>query len=318
MEIKMEPIVLAKDVLLFKNVLKDHKKTHKFIVDSKTNKDPYVGNWEDWRPWGQYSKFYPLLDTSYKTDNGEGAEIVKECLDIFFNVLKIYKDSYMNEEYFEKHGFPKDFPTSLEEMEIEFNQNSPETPYRYAMGDFLVLESENTAAEKKLSMDYHLDRRFWFGEVPHVFNFNIYTNDDYEGGAIRFINTHDAEIKKYKDAYSGKEGEYFLVDDFFEYKMEAGDAMLFRTDHYHAVTPITGNKFYIRQFLDAKMPQEYWDLKNSLEEEEFKKFLKEKEKEGFANRPSMVLFDSEDAINLDHPMYESWTGISVPCVLKKK
>ena len=31
--------------------------------------------------------------------------------------LKIYKNNYMNEEYFEQHGFPKDFPTSLQELE---------------------------------------------------------------------------------------------------------------------------------------------------------------------------------------------------------
>jgi hypothetical protein len=311
----MEAIVLSKDVLLFKNVLKDVKKTHKIVVESKTNKDPYLGNWEDWRPWGQYSKFFPLEDKSYKEDTGDGAELVKECLDIFFNVLKIYKDNYMNEEYFEKHGFPKDFPTSLKELEDSFNSADPD---RYSIGDVLLLESENTSKERVLSMDYHQDRRFWFGGVPHVFNFNIYTNDDYEGGSIRFINTHDAEIKKYKDAFSGKEGDYLLVDDFFEYKMEAGDAMLFRTDHYHAVTPVVGNKFYIRQFLSAKMPKEYWDLKNKTSEEEFNQILKQKEKEGFENRPSMVLFDNEDSITLDSPTYADWHGVLVPCVLKKK
>jgi hypothetical protein len=311
----MEAIVLGKDVLLFKNVLKDVKKAHQVVLESKTNKDPYLGNWEDWRPWGQYSKFFPLEDKSYKEDNSDSAELVKECLDIFFNVLKIYKNNYMNEEYFEQHGFPKDFPTSLQELEDSFNSPDPD---RYCIADVLLLESENTSKERPLSMDYHQDRRFWFGGVPHVFNFNIYTNDDYEGGSIRFINTHDAEKKKYIDAFSGKEGEYLLVDDFFEYKMEAGDAMLFRTDHYHAVTPVIGNKFYIRQFLSAKMPKEYWDLKNITPEEEFNDILNQKEKEGFENRPSMVLFDNEDSIILDSPTYADWHGVLVPCVLRAK
>ena len=95
----MEAIVLSKDVLLFKNVLKDVKKAHQVVLESKTNKDPYLGNWEDWRPWCQYSKFFPFEDRSYKEDNVDGAELVKECLDIFFNVLKIYKNNSTKYSY---------------------------------------------------------------------------------------------------------------------------------------------------------------------------------------------------------------------------
>lgn len=309
----METILLSKDVLLFKNVLKDPAKTHKFVLESKVNGDPYIGNWEDWRPWGQYSKFDPHIDETYKTSDAEGAEHVREWIDIFFNVLKIYKKDYLNEDYFKKHDFDTDIPTSLEELESKFTNLEA-----YRMADVVILESENTESSRSLSMDYHQDRRFWFGGAPHVFNFNIYTNDDYEGGAIRFINIEDAEVKAYKDSFSGKEGKYLLVDDFFEYKMEAGDAMLFRTDHYHAVSPVVGNKFYIRQFLTSKFPEEYLEEKEKCQnEEEWQKLLKSREKEGFESRDSMVLFENEDSIQLDNPMYADWHGNLVPCVLKK-
>lgn len=311
----LEAIELSKDVLLFKNVLKDAAKTYKFVLDSKNNNDFYFGNWEDWRPWGQYSKFIPEETDIWKTDASEGAEFLKECIDIFFNVLTIYKENYFNDQYFELHNYNKNIPTTLKELELGIQAN----PYDgFRMGDVVILESENTAETKKLSMDYHQDRRFWFGAAPHIFNFNIYVNDDYEGGAIRFINTHNAERKTYKDAHSGKEGTYLLVDDFFEYKMEAGDAMLFRTDHYHAVTPVVGNKFYIRQFLSYSLPEEYWVKESEYkDQEEWQAFLKQKEKEGFENRESMILFDNEDSINLDSPMFAEWHGVLVPCVLKK-
>jgi hypothetical protein len=314
--LKLEAIELSKDVLLFKNVLKDKEKLYKFVLDSKTNQDPYFGNWEDWRPWGQYSKAEPRITESWKTHNSEGAEVLRECIDIFFNVLKIYKENYFNNEYFELHSYNKNIPTSLEELEAGHKLDPSNC---FQMADVVILESENTEASKKLSMDYHQDRRFWFGSLPHIFNFNIYVNDDYEGGAIKFINTHKAEKKTYKDSYSGKEGTYLLVDDFFEYRMDAGDAMLFRTDHYHAVDPVKGNKFYIRQFLSYSHSEEY--LKKEAEfinDDEWKNFLKEKEKEGFEKRESMILFDNEECINLDGPMFEGWHGVLVPCVLRNK
>ena len=72
-----------------------------------------------------------------------------------------------------------------------------------------------------------------------------------------------------------------MIDPPIKYKMEAGDGLLFRTDLYHAVTPVVGNKFYVRQFLTASFKKEYEDIKASMSEAEFEQFLKEKEKEGF-------------------------------------
>jgi hypothetical protein len=72
-----------------------------------------------------------------------------------------------------------------------------------------------------------------------------------------------------------------MIDEPVRYKMEAGDGLLFRTDVFHAVTPVTGNKFYVRQFLTATFKEEYRNMQKSMSESEFEAFLKEKEKEGF-------------------------------------
>jgi len=268
----MEHILLTKDVILFKNTLKDPAATQDFIIRSKSNGDKWFGNWEDWRPWGQYSKAHPFEDPSYMQDESEGAEHLKEFLNIFWDAMKIYKDNYLNPEYFNLIDEDANIPTSMEDM-----RRHPS----YFTADVVILESENTDPQKPLSMEYHQDRRPWFGGTPHIFNFNIYTNDNYEGGDILIINTEDAEKSTYKDD-AGVERECLMIDAPVRYKMEAGDGLLFRTDVYHAVLPVVGNKFYVRQFLTAAPKQEWFDTKASMSAEDFDLLLKEKEKEGFA------------------------------------
>jgi hypothetical protein len=268
----MEHRLLTKDVILFKNTLKDPAATQDFIIRSKTNNDQWFGNWEDWRPWGQYSKAYPYQDPSYEVCQNEGGEHLREFLDIFWNVMKIYKENYLNEDYFKLIGEDPNIPTTMEEA-----RKHP----TYCTADVVILESENTDKSKPLSMEYHQDRRPWFGGTPHIFNFNIYTNDDYEGGDILLINTEDAEMSTYVDQ-AGVEKECYMIDPPVRYKMEAGDGLLFRTDVFHAVLPVIGNKFYVRQFLTASFKKEYEEAKSKMSEQDFEELLKEKEKEGFA------------------------------------
>jgi ectoine hydroxylase-related dioxygenase (phytanoyl-CoA dioxygenase family) len=268
-EMKHESI--AKDVILFKHTLENPEATQDFIMRSKSNGDKWFGDWQDWRPWGQYSKAYPYEDPSYLEDESEGAKHLKEFLKIFWDAMKIYKENYLNEDYFKLIGEDPNIPTSMEEARKHAS---------YCSADVVILESENTDPEKPLSMEYHQDRRPWFGGTPHIFNFNIYTNDDYQGGDILLINTEDADLSTYTDA-NGVEQKCYMINPPVKYKMEAGDGLLFRTDLYHAVTPVVGNKFYVRQFLTASFKQEYIDKKASMSEPEFEEFLKEKEKEGF-------------------------------------
>lgn len=267
----MEHSLLTKDVILFKNVLKDPKATQDFILRSKTNGDKWFGNWEDWRPWGQYSKAYPYQDSSYLEDNSEGADHLREFLSVFWDVMKIYKENYINLDYFKLIDEDPNIPTTMYEA-----RQHPS----YCTADVVILESENTDKSKHLSMEYHQDRRPWFGGTPHIFNFNIYTNDDYEGGDILLINTEDAEISTYVDA-DGIEKQCYMIDEPVRYRMEAGDGLLFRTDVYHAVLPVVGNKFYVRQFLTASFKPEYEAKKASMSKAEFEEFLKKEEQNGF-------------------------------------
>lgn len=314
---ELNPIDLGHGVLLFKNVLKDPKKTYQFILDSKTGDDPYANKdtWKTWLPWGNYSKLYPNEDKSYKDSNSDGAELQKECLDIFFNVLKVYKDKFLDKSYFDKYGWSTDFPTSLEELEARLEAGN----FTHSMADMPIFET-SLNADSEYQMKIHQDVMHWWGGSSHIFNFNIYVNDDYEGGEIIFFTHEGVEKAKYIDTYSGKEKEAWLIEDYFSYKMEAGDGIIFPTDYYHGVGKLSGDKskFYIRQFLSAPHPAEFYEKMNSMSPEDFQKALDEDRKNFSLNRIMPVIFDSLDSIDLDGPKYSQVLESQIACVIKTR
>lgn len=317
---KLTPIDLGNGIFLFKNVLKDPKKTYEFILDSKTNNDPFFGKdvWHDWQPWGNYAKSYPNLSDDYKTSDAYGAELQRECLDIFFNVLEVYKEQFQDDSFFDRNGFPKDYPTSLKELKDRHASQD----YEFAMADLVLFET-NKNTHSDWQMHIHQDTTPYLGlEINHMFNFNIYINDDYEGGEILFFNHYDTDRVSYVDSKTGKTEEAWIVEDYFEYKMEAGDAMIFPVDLYHGVKPIGKNdsKYYIRQFIShnaykeiQKNKREFlsnYDLKkhpvldlmvrgSTRTEEDFERLIEENRKEAFAKRKNPILFNSIEDIDID-------------------
>jgi hypothetical protein len=314
---ELKPINLGNGILLFKNVLKNPKKTYQFILDSKTGDDPYVNKdtWKTWLPWGNYSKLYPNEDKSYKNSDSDGAELQKECLDIFFNILKIYKEQFLDQSYFDKYGWDSDLPTTLEELEsrIAVGNNN------HSMSDMPIFET-SLNADSDYQMKIHQDVMHWWGGGSHIFNFNIYVNDDYDGGEIIFFKHQGVEKIKYIDTYSNKEKEAWLVEDYFKYKMKAGDGIIFPTDYYHGVLPLSGDKskFYIRQFISAPMPKEFYEKINNMSKENFDLLFKEDQKENSLKRIMPVLFDSVDSIDLDSPKYSEVKEEKIACVIKTR
>ena len=79
---------------------------------------------------------------------------------------------HLNEEYFNKYNWSTNIPTSLEEFESQVVAADQMTDW--IMGDFLILENENTPENKSMSMGYHTDRKVHPYNPNVVFNFNIY------------------------------------------------------------------------------------------------------------------------------------------------
>ena len=315
---ELKPIDLGNGILLFKNVLKDAKKTYEFILDSKTNDDPYFGKdiWHDWQPWGNYAKAYPNLSGEYKTSDAYGAELQRECLDIFFGVLKIYKEHFKGDAFFARHGFPEDYPTSLKELEKRIENKD----FTFNIADLVLFET-NKNVHPDWQMYIHQDTIPYFVQNQnHMFNFNIYVNDDYKGGEIIFFKTEGCKKVQYLDSITNENEEAWIVEDYFEYKMEAGDAMIFPVDLYHGVKPISegGTKFYIRQFMTHVTDQEFNAKKEEFlasgkTEEDFEQLLIEYKKTAYENRKNPVLFNSIEEINLHYAKDVHKT--QVPCII---
>ena len=315
----LKPIDLGSGILLFKNVLKDKVATYEFIKNSKNGDDPYFNKdtWKDWRPWGNYSKAYPMQDHSYKKDSSFGAALQRECLDVFFEILNIYRDNYFDDEYFEKNKIPKFIPKSLDDLEENGNRNG------VLMADLVVFET-NTNSSKNWQMDIHQDViKGGAYDQNHSFNFNIYINDDYEGGDIIFFKHENVEKVPYVDAISGETGEAWLVEDYFEYKMQAGDGLIFPVDVYHGVKRLKeGNsKYYIRQFLSyfdgsvkIEKRREYNKIENPTMT--FQEYLDAYENKLKAERITPEIFSSLDSIAIDRHNDPNHT--IVPCVIKTR
>jgi hypothetical protein len=297
----MKPQILTKDVLLFKNAIEDPQKWMDIINASKTNNDEVLGNWEIWPPWGLGCKVQSH-EAGFKEASGDGKWLIEQSLDKFWEALAYYKDNTLNEDYFASFGASKVIPKSCEE-----ESKYPFNPFNWHHADIAVYESIDTPADRPLSMEWHVDRRNWFGGQRHMLTFNLYPNDDYIGGEISFIDIEGAEKK-----FDSEDREYYLVDKPIKYKPEAGDALLFRTDVFHSVEQVIGNKFYVRQFLTAPFTEDFHEERRKFDnEEDWVAHLAAIDKEGLKGFPfQMLLYDTLGQV--------SWQDVErrTVCVLK--
>jgi hypothetical protein len=311
---------LGQGIYLFKNVFKNKEKIYKFILDSKNGSDIYFNKntWHDWSPWGNYTKAYPnTTDSSYTNSTSEGADLLREGLEIFEYVLDHVKNNFTDTTFFERHGFPRDFPTSIKQI-----QNREQIgDRRFQMADFVVFET-NKNVDNDWQMWIHQDTVPHFGMTQnHMFNFNIYVNDDYEGGEIVFFKDEGIEKTIHTDKATGKQRPLWYVEDYFVYKMEAGDGMIFPVDLYHGVLPITGGgeKYYIRQFITHIAEDEFESekkkfLESGKTEEEFETMLADIKSKTYANRITPVIYNSIEDIPLD-----TSTGTpQIACIIKSR
>lgn len=282
----MKPEILTKDVLLFKNAIEDPEKWMQIILDSKTNNDEVLSKWEIWPPWGYGCKVQPHLG-GLDGKSGDGKWLIEQSLNKFWQALTYYKNNTLNEELFTRFQAPHQIPESCQE-EISGLHN----PFGWCHADVAIYESLDTPEERPLSMEWHVDRRDWFGAVRHMLTFNLYPNDNYIGGEISFIDMENAE-----EVIDSEGRKYYLVDKPIMYKPEAGDALLFRADVFHSVEKVIGNKFYVRQFLTAPFTKEYYEEKEKFTDEEWVKHLAAIDKAGLAGYPfQMLLYDNVEDI----------------------
>jgi hypothetical protein len=258
----IKTIKLGEGIFLFKNVLSDTESVYKYILESKNNNDFYF-KWETWPVWGNKASCYPTVYKTNDQDSSTGAKLQKECVDVFFETLKIYKQNFLDEKYFDSFLYDKKLPESYKEFKSREHKNED-----YILEDFVIFEA-NSNKDENWHMVPHVDMFPWWGDNGITFNFNIYVNSDYDGGEIVFCKN---KIE------SGSED--ITMQDIAIYKPEAGDALLIQADCWHGVLPMKNNtsKYYIRQILTAAEKPEKKKYIKELGSDYIEFFEKEKKK----------------------------------------
>jgi hypothetical protein len=282
----LEHYELTKDVIVFKNAIKDPNKWMALVEYSKTFKDPILGEWQPWWGVGKKLVLEPNDDAAYNSQT-LGGEMVRTFSDVFWDCFRIYKDQYINMDYIKSVSpIHTNLPTSREEG-IDSGWNS---------ADILVIDYNYQPGHGGFVNGYHVDKMPWWGSTPHAFTLNYYINDNYDGGGLYFVNLETAEIKTIQNGPDLI--EYYEIDPPVYYKPESGDALLFRADVYHGVEEVTnGNKYFVRCFMTPSPSEEYIATRDSMSRQEFKDLLEAKRKEGLESKPhEMQIFDSADAM----------------------
>ena len=294
----MEHFELTKDVIVFKNVLKDPSAIFRTITESKTNKQDIFTDWVDWGSEGYKTTMDPY-DTREHT--GHAAEMLEEFKSIFWECLKIYKDNYINEDFIKSVDPDMSFAYHVD------NKINKE----WASADILIVDYANSPDDDNGFINgYHTDVTPWFPPSTHAFTINIYPNDDFDGGGISYIDLENATKDTFVDPADGETKDFYWVDKPIDYFPEAGDAMLFKSGHYHGVYGVkNGQKVFVRMFFDSPLPQASREILSNMTEAEIKTKIQETRSKAFKeySHQMVVVNKKEDLVS---------TFRSIACVIK--
>lgn len=251
---------LTKGVFVFKNVLKDPKKTYETIKKSQIEKHELFTDWVDWGISGFKSTLNPYELRNLENDPGE---MIKELNAIYTKCISTYKDKHLDFEYLKSLDIYPNY-----DIPITHEENA--TSHGWGSADILLVDYADSKGADGFINGYHIDRTPFWGSSPHAFTINVYPHDDFEGGGLSFINMETAE-KKFTDNGT----EYYLIDKPIDYSPEAGDAMLFSSLHYHGVYGTeNGEKVFIRMYTESPYPNWYKEEIEYMTEEEVAEKIK--------------------------------------------
>ena len=270
----IEAIELYPNILVYKNMFKDIRKSYKVLTDSLIeSEDRVFSPWTKWSIFGEYlspiipsfslgGRYGGLENIETKTENQEKQkEFAIEMMENFHLVT---------EDYIKRYNINVD----LNDVYTDEQENL--TPvWRWTGGTIGKYHISNE--EEQHGMRYHSDYMREQADAPgykFVITCTIYFNDDYEGGEVDFN----------------------MGNKLFKYKPEAGDLLVFPSGHpdfltedgkpyLHGVMPsYNKNKFLARMYWqkyqkgtdewyakEKEFGKEKWALMQPELEEEFRK-----------------------------------------------
>lgn len=250
MILEYEKVVVAPQIVIYKNIFKHSKELIDILNDERKS---IISQWSTWYESG-YRCGTLFKGIEFLESDNDFVKKEKKYLKEFYEILEFIKKDYLS-EFNQKNGIWPDFISDWNQLvnnDIDYYMDF----FRYDINKIGV-------SENKLLMEYHVDEDEFLEEgqlksIKNVATINVYLNNEYEGG----------EICAY-DSFTNKS---------YSYKANPGDAVIMPScsPFYHAVKRFTGgDRYFMRSFFkyytDAKTTKSELEkqkdeyLKNNLQ-----------------------------------------------------
>ena len=218
----MEKIIVAPQIVIYKNIFKDSKFLISLLEENDSN-----SIFGEWRPWyEQGMRKNVLLD--------EGISLDTEKRKLELHILNKISDivDYIQIDYFNMYkGNNGIWPEYIKDWDIL------DAPLEKKYIDYFkyTLDKSNNIKDDTLAMDYHVDEFVIPGtykKTRSVVTINFYLNNNYAGGEICM---YDSISKK-----------------SFKYKPNPGDVVIMPSTYpfYHAVKSYSkADRYFLRTFI---------------------------------------------------------------------
>lgn len=223
----MKKIKLYDQVTVYQDAIKNTKEHIQMLKDSEFNIGGkfYFNEWQDWYGIGTMMNIGMLDENSNPVNefvNNDHAQkqlnFMIACRDAFFETTKDY----------------------MQEYNVQLPDWDPKP--EWARSGLSVCKYNPTKNPEHLALEYHTDTHEFDSESPgqkFAVTCTMYLNDDYEGGAVSFLNEEDGEVVTWRP--------------------KAGDVIVFpsHSPFFHGVHAVlSGNRYLVRTWW-------FWDYKGS-------------------------------------------------------
>lgn len=230
MDNKFEKIVVAPQIVIYKNIFKKSKQ----LIEYVNSENCIFGDWNFWFEQG-YRKGTP--EYSHEILEKDSFKTIKEKM-----ILKEFLDvvEFIRKDYFDDFGHANGiWPDFIDDWHPLLNRSESYDVDIFKWSDKLVQLKKPVIGE--IMMPYHVDD--WdrsaknFAVKKNIVTLNVYLNDEYKGGEIC---AYDLNTNK-----------------SYVYKPGIGDAVVMpsHSPFYHAVKYFEGHdRYFIRTFFRYPHP----------------------------------------------------------------